>query len=252
VAARLITFIVVFCGMLALVELWIPLFASSERAKGRNSANLGLTAFTFAVNWALDSGAAIFALSLGGKGALRGVGMPAWAWIAISVVVLDLAAYLAHVTMHKSPLLWRVHRVHHSDPFVDVTTAFRQHPFEGVWRFLWSLAPIWLLGIPAAAVVAYRALSAGNALLEHANIRLWPRFDGALTNVFVSPNMHKVHDSQAQQQTDSNYGNIFSIFDRLFRTFRPADEALQVTYGLDDISVEEGKSIVRLVKLPFA
>lgn len=252
-ASRLLAFIVLLCGALALVELWIPLFASKDR-RGRTPANLGLTAVTFFLNWVLDSGAAILALSLSveGKGLLRSFTIPTAAWIALSVVVLDFTAYIAHLSMHKIPKLWRVHRVHHSDPFVDVTTAFRQHPFEGVWRFAWTIVPIWLLGLPAAGVLVYRVLSAGNALMEHANIHISQDFDSSLALLWVSPNMHKVHHSQAQKQTDSNYGNIFSTFDRIFRTFRPTDEALLVTYGLDDISPEDGKSFARLVNLPFA
>ena len=252
-APRLLAFIVFLCGALAVVELWIPLFASNDR-RGRTPANLGLTALTFLLNWVLDSTAAILALALSveGKGLLRSFSISPAAWIAISVVVLDLTAYTAHLSMHKAPLLWRVHRVHHSDAFVDVTTAFRQHPFEGVWRFLWTILPIWLLGLPAGGVLIYRILSAGNALLEHANIRLSQTLDRFLALAWVSPNMHKVHHSQAQQQTDSNYGNILSTFDRLFRTFRPTDEALLVTYGLDDIDPKDGKSFARLVSLPFA
>lgn len=252
-ASRLLAFIVLLCGALALVELWIPLFASPDR-RGRTPANLSLTALTFLLNWVLDSTAAILALwlSVEGKGLLRSFSMTTAAWVATSVVVLDLTAYLAHLSMHKMPILWRVHRVHHSDTFVDVTTAFRQHPFEGAWRFCWTILPIWLLGLPASGVLVYRILSAGNALLEHANIRLSQTLDRSLALLWVSPNMHKVHHSQMQQQTDSNYGNIFSIFDRMLRTFRPTDEALAVTYGLDDVDPKDGKSFARLVSLPFA
>jgi len=253
-ALRLLAFIVLLCGALALVELWIPLFVAGDRGPGRKPANLGLTALTFLLNWAMDSAAAILALALSveGKGLLRSFAIPTWASIAICVVVLDFTAYLAHLSMHKATSLWRVHRVHHSDAFVDVTTAFRQHPFEGAWRFCWTILPIWLLGLPAAGVLLYRILSAGNALLEHANIRLSQGFDRALALVWVSPNMHKVHHSERQQQTDSNYGNILSIFDRAFGTFRPTDEALLVTYGLEDIDPKDGKSFARLVALPFA
>jgi sterol desaturase/sphingolipid hydroxylase (fatty acid hydroxylase superfamily) len=253
-AVRLLIFIVLLCGGLALIELWIPLFTSSARARGRNQANLSLTLVTFALNWALDSAAAILALALSveGNGVLRPFALSLGVTITITIVVLDLSAYLAHWAMHKSPLLWRIHRVHHSDPFVDVTTAFRQHPFEGVWRFFWTIAPIWLLGLPAAGVIVYRALSAGNALLEHANIRFAQRVDRALARAWVSPNMHKVHHSKEQPQTDSNYGNILSIFDHVFRTFRPTGEAVGVTYGLEGMSPEEGKSLARLVRLPFA
>lgn len=253
-ARGLLTFIILLCGALALLEQWIPLFASNDRASGRSPANLGLTLATFLLNWLLDSSAAILALSLSmqGTGLLLSLSLSRPAWIAISILVLDLSAYWAHRILHKMPLLWRIHRVHHSDAFVDVTTTFRQHPLEGIWRFLWTIVPVWMLGLPAAGVIAYRVLSAGNALFEHANIRLSQPLDRMLARLWVSPNMHKVHHSRTQQQTDSNYGNILAIFDRAFRTFRPTEEALLVTYGLDDISPEDGKSISRLVTLPFA
>lgn len=251
-APGLLTFIVLLCGALALVESWIPLFASYDR-RGRSPANLGLTMATFLLNWLLDSSAAVLALSLAiqGRGLLRSFSLSRAAWIVISIVVLDLSAYWAHLVLHKIPWLWRIHRVHHSDSFVDVTTSFRQHPLEGIWRFVWTIVPVWTLGLPAAGVIVYRVLSAGNALFEHANIRLSQPIDRMLARLWVSPNMHKVHHSRLQHQTDSNYGNIFAIFDRAFRTFRPTDEALLVTYGLDDISAEDGKSISRLVVLPF-
>lgn len=252
-ALGLLTFIILFCGGLALVELWIPLFASSDRS-GRSPANLSLTLATFLLNWLLDSSAAILALSLSihGKGLLRSFLLSRAAWIALSIIVLDLSAYWAHRILHKIPWLWRIHRVHHSDPFVDVTTSFRQHPLEGIWRFVWTIVPVWLLGLPVAGVIVYRIFSAGNALFEHANIRLSQPLDRTLARLWVSPNMHKVHHSRMQAQTDSNYGNILAIFDRAFRSFRPTEEALGVTYGLDDISPEDGKSISRLVTLPFA
>ena len=246
--------IVLLCGALALVELWIPLFAANRRALGRKRANLGLTLVTFLLNWALDSAVAILALELSIQ-SRRLPWLSSLSWVgltAISIVILDFTAYLAHVTLHKSPLLWRVHRVHHCDPFVDVTTAFRQHPIEGIWRFLWTVVPVWLFGLPATGVILYRILSAANALFEHANIRVSQRLDRAVARIWVSPNMHKVHHSQSQLQTDSNYGNILSIYDRVFCTFRATDEAFSVTYGLEDVSPNDGKSIARLVTLPFA
>lgn len=243
--------IVLLCGALALLEVWIPLFASSGRALGRKRTNLGLTLATFLLNWALDSGVAILALAFSIQSRRMSWLSPLYgaASIVISALILDLTAYAAHVTLHKSPLLWRVHRVHHCDLFVDVTTAFRQHPIEGIWRFLWTVIPVWLFGLPAAGVIVYRLLSAGNALFEHANIRVPQALDQAVARIWVSPNMHKVHHSQTQQQTDSNYGNILSIYDRLFGTFSSTDAVFHVTYGLEDVGPDDGKSIARLITL---
>jgi sterol desaturase/sphingolipid hydroxylase (fatty acid hydroxylase superfamily) len=154
------------------------------------------------------------------------LGVPILAQIIGGFVVLDFSfGYLAHRTMHGSPTLWRAHRVHHSDPFVDATTTFRNHPIEGLWRFLFLIVPIWVLGVPAEAVALQRLLTVINGSLEHANIRVWPPLDRVLSLIWVTPNMHKVHHSRDRAETDSNYGNILSIYDRIFRTFTPTDRA---------------------------
>lgn len=249
-AGTLVT-VILFCGALALAELRIPLFAAGDAGGGRSPANLGLTVVTFLLNWSLESGAAVLALyfSVHSTGLISRLSRPVA--VTLSVVVLDLATYVAHVSMHHSSLLWRIHRVHHSDVFVDVTTAFRQHPLEGIWRFAWIIVPILVLGLPLSGVISYRILSAVNALFEHANIQIGDRFDRRLARVWVSPNMHKVHHSRDQQQTDSNYGNILAVFDRLFGTFRPTEEARSIVYGLAGIDAAQGKSLPHLVALPF-
>jgi sterol desaturase/sphingolipid hydroxylase (fatty acid hydroxylase superfamily) len=237
--------IAILMGALALIEWLVPLFARGERSRGRGAANLGLSALTLGLNWALLSAAALVALrpsATAHGGAL---------WLAASVVVLDLTTWLAHRTMHAIPLLWRAHRVHHSDPFLDVGTTLRQHPLEGLWRFAWLIGPIWILGLPAAGVVLYRLLSIVQAVLEHANIRVWSPLDRAVSRVWVTPNMHKVHHSRVQAQTDSNYGNLLALFDRAFGTFRPSDEAFGVMYGLDEVEPARAKSLGALLRLPL-
>jgi sterol desaturase/sphingolipid hydroxylase (fatty acid hydroxylase superfamily) len=153
--------------------------------------------------------------------------------------------------MHVWPSLWRFHRVHHSDPFVDVTTSYRTHPVENAWRHAWLFGAVWLLGIPAAAVAAFRVLSALNGVLEHANVRVRPSLDALVSLVWVTPNMHKVHHSREQAETNSNYGNVFAIHDRLFGTFVPTERALSVRYGLDDARPEEMRSVGALLAMPW-
>src|SRR5262245_20495704 len=125
--------IVAFMGVLSLVELVAPLFPRGETSRGRGFTNAGLTLVTFFLNWALTSLTAIAAgmLSLRGQGLLVPLELPMLALVTISIVVLDVSTYFAHRTMHGPWFLWRFHRVHHSDPFLDVTTTFRQHPLEG-------------------------------------------------------------------------------------------------------------------------
>ena len=111
--------------------------------------------------------------------------------------MLDFSVgYLSHRTMHMWPFMWRFHKVHHSDPFVDVTTTYRTHPVETVWRFLFAIVPIWTLGLPAEALLIQRLLQASNGVIEHANIRLWSPLDRVLSLVWVTPNVHKIHHSR--------------------------------------------------------
>jgi sterol desaturase/sphingolipid hydroxylase (fatty acid hydroxylase superfamily) len=171
--------------------------------------------------------------------------------IIFGVLVLDLCAYFAHVLLHKTWLGWQFHRVHHSENAVDVTTAFRQHPGETVWRILWQLAAIIVFGIPLWIVIVYLILSGLNAELEHANIRLNPRIDRWLRLLVVTPNMHKVHHSRDQKETDSNYSNIFSLWDRLFGTYTSSVDFRKLSYGLDGFDVIERQTLRGLLKMPF-
>ena len=233
--------ILVLMAAAAALETAVPLFRRG-RGSRRIATNLGLTAVTLLVNWGLMSLAALAALifQLEGRGLLARLALPVPALLPIAVVVLDLATWLAHRTMHGLPALWRVHRVHHSDAFVDVTTSLRQHPVEGLWRFAWILAPTWLLGLPASAVMGYRLLSVVQGLLEHANVRVWQPLDRLVSAVWVTPDMHKVHHSRLPAETDSNYGNLFALFDRWFGTFTPSERAASVRYGLEEVRSADG------------
>jgi sterol desaturase/sphingolipid hydroxylase (fatty acid hydroxylase superfamily) len=237
----------------ALLEAAIPLFAR-PRLPGRRTANLAMTAQTLVVGFLLTSavGLAAVHVPLGSPALMAAAGMPPVVQLVVGIVALDFAfGYVAHRTMHVSPLLWKYHRVHHSDPFVDVTTSYRTHPVENVWRHLWLFATVWALGVPAAAVVAYRALSAVNGVLEHANIRPRPALDAAVARVWVTPNMHKVHHSRDRRETDTNYGNLFTLADRVFGTFSPTERAASVAYGLDDVEPSEIRSFGALLAMPW-
>jgi sterol desaturase/sphingolipid hydroxylase (fatty acid hydroxylase superfamily) len=168
------------------------------------------------------------------------------------MLVLDFSfGYFAHRVLHASPTLWRFHRVHHSDPFVDVTTTYRNHPVEHVWRYFCILLPTWALGVPASAVVLYRLLSSINGVLEHANIRVVPALDAAVSRVWVTPNMHKIHHSRVVVETDSNYGNLLSLYDRVLGTFTPTEHALSVPYGLEGVDPHALQSFVGLNTMPW-
>jgi sterol desaturase/sphingolipid hydroxylase (fatty acid hydroxylase superfamily) len=240
-------------AVVALLEATVPLFAAT-RLPGRRTANLAMTVqallFAFVLTAALAM-AAVY-VPLVSPDLMAAAGLPAALQLVLGVVALDLAyGYVAHRTMHAWPALWRYHRVHHSDAFVDVTTSYRTHPVEIVWRHLWLFATVWALGVPAVSVVAFRVLAAVNGIFEHANLRVPAGLDKAVSRVWVTPNMHKVHHSRDPAETDSNYGNLFALHDRAFGTFVPTERALSVTYGLDDVAPAEMRSFGALLAMPW-
>jgi sterol desaturase/sphingolipid hydroxylase (fatty acid hydroxylase superfamily) len=237
----------------SLIEALIPLRQQSRRSNGRLATNLWLLAITLGLamllNLTLALGAAYVARS--GIGLFQVLGIGAIPSFIVALLALDGATYLAHRLLHQIPLLWRVHLVHHIDASVDATTGFRQHPIEGVWRFGFIALTAWTLGAPPAAVALYRLLGALNSALEHANIRVPRVLDGALVWLWVTPDMHKVHHSRERAETDSNYANLFSFFDRLFRTFTPSSRGPLVRYGINGYDAPEHQSIGAVLVLPF-
>jgi sterol desaturase/sphingolipid hydroxylase (fatty acid hydroxylase superfamily) len=233
------------------VEIWIPF-----RARGTRSArpNLALTALFFALNLAVTAPFVIAAewMSPRQLGLLHLSGLSPVFPVVAGVVLLDFSAYVVHVLMHKVQWMWRFHRVHHSDTLVDVTTAYRQHPGETLFRFAFTAVPALLLGAPPAAIALYRTLSGVSAVIEHANVKLPEWLDRALRTVIVGPTLHKVHHSRIAAETDSNYGNILSGFDRLFGTFTPAARAALVRYGLDGHDGDAQQSFDGLLRLPWS
>jgi sterol desaturase/sphingolipid hydroxylase (fatty acid hydroxylase superfamily) len=209
---------------------------------------------TFSVNAGLTTLVTMAAIWLPAKesGIIGHSGLPAVAMAIVTIITLDLVTYGAHVALHKFPWLWRIHRVHHSDRFVDATTAFRQHPFEGLWRFSCQLTAILLLGLPLAVVVVYRLASSINSVLEHSNISIGRSIDKAVAWVFITPNMHKAHHSNLPHETDTNYGNLLSAWDRLFSTFTPTERAYALKYGLDSVDPIRAGSIRKLLVMPFS
>jgi sterol desaturase/sphingolipid hydroxylase (fatty acid hydroxylase superfamily) len=247
-----VTIILTVMAIGAVLETGIPMFAVNAWKQRRRTANLGLTALSFFSNWLLASLAAIAALTLRPAGLMAHRGWPLWVEILAGIVIVDFSVgYLSHRTMHMWPAMWRFHQVHHSDPFVDVTTTYRTHPVETVWRFLFAIVPVWLLGIPAQAVVIQRLLQASNGVIEHANIRLWPPLDRVLSLVWVTPNVHKIHHSRDLAETNSNYANLLTIYDRLLGTYTPSQRAASVVYGLDDADPNAVASFPGLLSMPF-
>lgn len=178
--------------------------------------------------------------------------MPLWLYVVIGVLLLDFfGAYLAHFVEHKVKPLWMVHLVHHTDHKVDTTTANRHHPLESMIRFAFTLFGVFIVGTPIAIVFLYQSLSLIATQFTHANIKLPKQVDKCISYVLVSPDMHKVHHHYVLPYTDSNYGNIFSIWDRLFGTFMILDRE-KIVYGVDTFPDEVKNSNVKdLMLQPF-
>ncbi len=178
--------------------------------------------------------------------------LPLWANVLIALMVLDfIGAYLVHFLEHKVKFMWLFHLVHHTDTNVDSTTANRHHPGESVFRAAFTSIAIILAGAPFGVVMLYQSLSALLSQFNHANIKLPNVIDNAISWVIVSPNMHKVHHHYEQPFTDTNFGNIFSIWDRLAKTFAKKD-ITSIVYGVDThMLTEENSKINNLLKIPF-
>ncbi|MAS68756.1 MAG: sterol desaturase [Flavobacteriaceae bacterium] len=185
-------------------------------------------------------------------GLLQIVALPFWVSVVLCVLLLDfIGAYLAHLVEHKVKPLWMVHLVHHSDHHVDTTTANRHHPLESLVRFFFTLLAVFILGAPIGVVMLYQSLSVVLSQFNHANINLPTKLDQWLSYVLVTPHMHKVHHHHVLPYTDSNYGNIFSIWDRLLGTYKNLD-AERIVYGVDVFPNDDKNSRVgSLLEQPF-
>lgn len=182
-----------------------------------------------AVGAALDAAA-------GGWGLFNALSWPLWAEVLAAMIALDFAIWAQHLVSHKVPILWRLHRVHHSDRDVDVTTAIRFHPIEIALSMMLKIALVYALGAPAIAVIAFEILLNGCAMFNHSNLHL-PRWaEGPVRAVIVTPDMHRIHHSTLRREHDRNYGFNLSIWDRVFGTYLHVPEGGQdgMKIGLAD------------------
>lgn len=239
-----------------LLESIIPLFTFSYRKIRHALPNLFFTATTVVVNLAFAF-AIVFTsdfMSESGIGLLYLFELPLWAFIVIGLMILDLiGAWLVHLIEHKVPWMWRFHLVHHSDMHVDTTTANRHHPVESVFRATFTLLAVALSGAPVYLVMLYQSVSVVLSQFNHANISLPPLLDRMISLVIVSPNMHKVHHHYQQPLTDTNYGNIFSLWDHLFGTFvHVRSPRKDLVYGIDSMmDQKESQQLDKLLAVPF-
>lgn len=245
-------------GMLLLwiIEGAIPLIALQYKKNKWRHASVN---FTFTViHLFIHTGFGVLIVLLSDACKSTGFGLVNWLnasvsiTIIISFLVLDFfGGWLVHIVEHRIKLFWRFHIIHHSDNNVDVTTGLRHHPVESVLRGIFFLMGVVVSGSPVYAVMIYQTFLVLSTQFTHANISLPKWIDVPLSYLFVSPNMHKVHHHWQQPYTDSNYGAVLSIWDRLLGTYEHL-ESSQIKYGLDRYYPnEEDENLSLLFKKPF-
>ncbi len=236
-AIRLAGFIGIFVVM-AIWELLAPRRVLQQSKAARWLNNIGLVIFNTAI---LRLAFPLAAVGMAAEAQLLGWGLfnvieaPPWLAVIGSVVLLDAAIYLQHVMFHALPVFWRLHRVHHADLDFDVTTGARFHPIEILLSMAIKFAVILLLGPPLVAVVLFEVILNATAMFNHSNIRLPGPLDRWLRLVIVTPDMHRVHHSHLDFETNSNFGFNLSLWDRLFGTYRaqPVDGHTGMVIGID-------------------
>ena len=252
---RMGSFAVVFLVM-ALWELASPRRPRPLLRRTRWPGNLGIlvidTALLRVVFPTAAVGAAVVAREQG-WGLMPAVGIDGVIAVVLGVLVLDMAIYFQHRLFHALPPLWRLHRMHHTDTDIDVTTGLRFHPLEILLSMLIKLAIVVALGPPAAAVLIFEVLLNATSQFNHSNVLIPERIDRVLRLLVVTPDMHRVHHSVVHRETDSNFGFNIPWWDRWFGTYRaqPAAGQLGMTIGLHEFRSPEERGLVRMLTQPF-
>ena len=256
---RLAAFIGIFV-LMALLELAMPRRVPGQGKAARWFTNLTIAGIDSLVVRAMTMLAAPIAAVAAaawaeaqGWGLLNWLNWPGWLEIVLAMIALDLAIYGQHVASHKIPVLWRLHKVHHTDVDFDVTTALRFHPVEIALSMVWKIAVVLILGASPWAVVLFEITLNGCAMFNHANIALPLGLDRIVRLLIVTPDMHRVHHSVYQSEHDTNYGFNLSCWDQLFGTYtaQPRDGHLAMTIGQKNHLDDNPKKLVWSLMLPF-
>lgn len=249
--------LLVSIGALALIlwfETLFPLFQGRKEKLRHISRNLGLGLFNGLVIALLFSSLSALVIHWGESksfGLLHWFNLPPWFGTLVALLLFDLWMYLWHRANHQIPFLWRFHRMHHSDNQVDATTALRFHTGELILSSILRLAIIPLLGMSLSQLILYETLLQPIIIFHHSNVALPEKIDQIFRAIIVTPNMHRVHHSMVNQETNSNYSSIFSFWDRIGQSFRRRIDLLALRYGLPDFPEEKWQTFVGMLKTPL-
>ncbi|MEO9964720.1 MAG: sterol desaturase family protein [Reichenbachiella sp.] len=233
----------------------IPLYKFQYKKVRHAGINLFLTLTTVLIGFGMAALLLLASDTVANNkfGLLYLIDMPLWAQVVVGVFLLDLiGAYLIHLVEHKVKWMWKFHLVHHSDTHIDVTSGLRHHPGETIFRMLFTIMAVIIIGAPMGTIMLYQSLSVLFAHLTHVNSSVFGKLDKPISYLLVTPNMHKVHHHFTQPWTDTNFGNIFSIWDRFFGTFQYVENMEEVKFGIDThMKPEENDNLGNLLAIPF-
>jgi len=234
------------------LERWLPYFEHGVGRGRQRWRNLALVAIGFLINAVLGGFVALPLVWADAKhfGLMYRLGIPSPVAIVIGIFLIDLCLYVQHVTMHSVPALWRIHRVHHADAELDATSGLRIHPFELLLLLIVPVPVMVLFGVSLQSVIVYNVLSLPWFLLNHSNMKFPVWFERWGSLLMSTPDWHRVHHSSYQPETDSHYGCLFSVWDRLFGTAgKPRVETIK--FGLEKFRASDEQSVWQLLKMPF-
>jgi sterol desaturase/sphingolipid hydroxylase (fatty acid hydroxylase superfamily) len=255
IAVRVLSYAAVF-AIMALWEWYAPRRPLKVGRWPRWKGNFGILVLDIlAVRLLVPTAAVGVALVAASKGwgLFHLLALPEWATIPLGFVALDLVIYTQHVVFHYVPVLWRVHRMHHADLDIDVTTGVRFHPFEILLSLAIKMAVIAVIGIPAPAVLIFAVVLNASAMFNHSNVALPRWLEPFARWVIVTPQMHEMHHSALREETDSNFGFNLPWWDRMFGTYRaePVAGEQGIQIGLPDFHDVAELRLDRLITQPF-
>ena len=259
VANELLIRLAAFAGIFAVMAAWEILAPRRDQKLGRRtrwSGNIGiviLDAVLVRLVFLITAVGLALVAEARGWGLFYVLDLPTWVSVPLAVMALDLAVYLQHVLFHAVPTLWRLHRMHHADLELDVTTGTRFHPIEIILSMGIKLGAVAAMGVPAVAVLAFEVLLNATSIFNHSNVRIPAWVDRGLRWIVVTPDMHRVHHSILAPETNSNFGFNLPWWDRLFGTYRdqPSAGHLGMTIGIEQFREPAEQRLGCMLTQPF-
>ena len=248
-----------FVGVLLLCTLWenvLPRKVLTVSRVFRWVNNLSLVALNSVVIALVMPIAAFQAAVIASEhqwGLFQLLSLPGWLNVLLSIILLDFIIYVQHVIFHRVPVLWKLHRMHHADLDIDVTTGARFHPIEILISMVIKIGAVFMLGVSPIAIVMFEIILNASAMFNHSNAKLALPVDAWLRKAIVTPDMHRVHHSVIPRETHSNFGFFLSVWDRMFSTYRAQPELghEHVVIGLPDIRDKQEQRLDKLLTQPF-